>query len=377
MYIVIDSNVIIEANYGRGADFHLLVDSLADLQHTLCVPKIVIEEVVAHFERTLDSKFQKAVNGINELSGLLGRSLPSSIDALDKANESQSLRHALETRFQDTDCRILDYPDVEHEDLAKRATTRRKPFKSSGEGYRDSLIWETTLSLATDVSSQVALLSKNTNDFEGTEGKLHQQLLEDMTDRELSEGKIILVPSLFQFVNDHVTPALQKIEEFQTEISPLIAETRNVERLSLAIQNAYQGAEWNQEDLGLTWEYETLYLSMVEDVSNVTIIETRKLQEGKYLMVIEADLDCVFDAFISKSDLISIEDDSRLDVIDPDWNRHYVYAQVNVPFHAIVNLIIGQSESESTAIQVLYVGSILSEDDTASKSRRRQQLSVF
>ena len=357
MYIVIDSNVIIEANYGRGADFHLLVDNLADLQHTLCVPKIVIEEVVAHFERTLDSKFQKAVNGIRELSGLLEKSLPSSIDALDKANETQSLRHALETRFQDTDCRILDYPEVEHEDLAKRATTRRKPFKSSGEGYRDSLIWETTLSLATDVSSQVVLLSKNTNDFEGTEGKLHQQLMEDMTDRELSEDKIILVPSLSQFVNDHVTPALPRIENLHTEASPLIAEMKNVERLRLAIQNTYQGIEWNQDELGQTWEYGTLYLNMVEDVSNVTIIEVRKLREGKYLVGIEADLDCVFDAIIPKSDLISIEGDPRLDVIDPDGDRHYAYAQATISFHAIVNLIGGQSETENTAIQVLYVGS--------------------
>ena len=287
-------------------------------------------------------------------------------------SETISLRTRLEKQFESEYCAILDYPDTPHEDLARRATTRRKPYKPSGEGYRDSLIWETTLSLATNVDAQVVLLSENTKDFGDGDGNLHPQLIEDMVGRNLSEDKIILISSLSEFMDKHVTPALQKIEEFQTEISPLIAETRNVERLSLAIQNAYQGTEWNQEDLGLTWEYETLYLSMVEDVSNVTIIETRKLQEGKYLMVIEADLDCVFDAFISKSDLISIEDDSRLDVIDPDWNRHYVYAQVNVPFHAIVNLIIGQSESESPAIQVISVESILSEDETSSTSRRRQ-----
>ena len=332
---------------------------------------------VAHFGRTYDRDYQKAAAGIDKLSALLGKALPSPVGVIDKMSETISLRTRLEKQFESEYCAILDYPDTPHEDLARRATTRRKPYKPSGEGYRDSLIWETTLSLATNVDAQVVLLSENTKDFGDGDGNLHPQLIEDMVGRNLSEDKIILISSLSEFMDKHVTPALQKIEEFQTEISPLIAETRNVERLSLAIQNAYQGTEWNQEDLGLTWEYETLYLDMVEDVSNVTIIEIRKLQEGKYLvvkylMVIEADLDCVFDAFISKSDLISIEDDSRLDVIDPDWNRHYVYAQVNVPFHAIVNLIIGQSESESPAIQVISVESILSEDETSSTSRRRQ-----
>ena len=47
MYIVLDSNIIIGAGYGNSAQFRLLLDTLDALQNTLCVPKVVLEEVVA------------------------------------------------------------------------------------------------------------------------------------------------------------------------------------------------------------------------------------------------------------------------------------------------------------------------------------------
>ena len=56
------------------------------------------------------------------------------------------------------------------------------------------------------------------------------------------------------------------------------------------------------------------------------------------LMVIEADLDCIFDAFISKQTFFQIEDDPRLDVIDPDWNEALLY-QAEINFGAACHAI--------------------------------------
>jgi len=105
---------------------------------------------------------------------------------------------------------IIGYPDTPHEDLVKRAMARRKPFNENGVGYRDSLIWETTLSLATRLDTQVILLSKNTNDFGDDERELHPDLIEDLADLELPRDKVILVSSLEDFVNAYIDPILSR-----------------------------------------------------------------------------------------------------------------------------------------------------------------------
>lgn len=377
MYIVLDSNIIIGAGYGNSAQFRLLLDTLDALQNTLCVPKVVLEEVVAHFGRTYDRDYQKAAAGIDKLSALLGKALPSPVGVIDKMSETISLRTRLEKQFESEYCAILDYPDTPHEDLARRATTRRKPYKPSGEGYRDSLIWETTLSLATNVDAQVVLLSENTKDFGDGDGNLHPQLIEDMVGRNLSEDKIILISSLSEFMDKHVTPALQQIEELFSDIEQLLSEPSIQEPVSLAIQDTYAGVEWNHDDLGLSWEYETLYLDIVENITNINLVDARKLPDGKSLMAIEADIDCIFDVFIFKADFFQIEDDPRLAVIDPDWNDHYFQAEIILALHANISLVLDNSDNGQPQFEVLSVEPILPEEERIVPTRRHQQLQIF
>ena len=53
MHIVVDANIIIGTGYGRNHQFRELLSTLEDLQHDLCVPKVVVEEVVGNFRETL------------------------------------------------------------------------------------------------------------------------------------------------------------------------------------------------------------------------------------------------------------------------------------------------------------------------------------
>ena len=210
MHIVLDANIIIRDGFGSSGDFRLLLSTLGILQHNLYVPKLVIEEVVSEFERACDGRVQRITGDLGWLSRYLDIQLPSPIVALDKRMKAGLFRNRLIEQFNIPNCSIVGYPDTLHEDLVKRATTRRKPFNQNGVGYRDSLIWETTLSLATRLDTQIVLLSENTNDFGDDERELHPDLIEDLAERELPRDKVILISSLEDFVNAYIDPSLSR-----------------------------------------------------------------------------------------------------------------------------------------------------------------------
>ena len=79
--------------------------------------------------------------------------------------------------------KITPYPDISHEIIARRALDRRKPFDVRGHnGYRDTLLWISVLSAATD--SKVMFVSDNSADFAKNKQmptELADDLLKDLT----------------------------------------------------------------------------------------------------------------------------------------------------------------------------------------------------
>ena len=199
MYIVPDANIIIGADYGRSPPFRDLLSTLESLPHNICIPRVVVEEVVGRFARDFDEDLREIRRRMRDLAIRLDKDLSSTVnnmdEALDKASEVSSFRERLEAQFD----RILDYPDMEHEVLVERAVTRIKPFNEEGVGYRDALIWETVLKLASEVDSEVAFIS-NDRDFSNQKRELHNELTNQMDERGVSRDRVILFRSLGGFI---------------------------------------------------------------------------------------------------------------------------------------------------------------------------------
>lgn len=72
---------------------------------------------------------------------------------------------------------VLDDPAVPHRELVDRILARRRPFGGGEAGYRDALIWYSSLECA--ASGPVILLTANTRDF-ATETNGHHKLADDL-----------------------------------------------------------------------------------------------------------------------------------------------------------------------------------------------------
>lgn len=147
-----------------------------------------------------------------------------------------------------------------------------------------------------------------------------------------------------------------------------------VETIGLALQDAYAGVEWSPEKLNLSGEYETLYLNTVEDISDMEVVDARILPDGRFLVSIEANLDCNFDVFIYKMDFLLVQDDPRLSIIDSDWNKHYLFADIALPLRSNINLVVDTSgsDSEKPNIEALYMKPIISGDERPASTNLRR-----
>ena len=62
---------------------------------------------------------------------------------------------------------ILDYSDVEQEEVVEKALYLKKPFQEEEKGYRDTMIWLSLLAFVktNNIEEEVIFISSNKNDF--------------------------------------------------------------------------------------------------------------------------------------------------------------------------------------------------------------------
>ena len=185
MHVVLDANIIIAEGFGQSVAFQFLLSSSSAVGHIICIPALVIEEVVANFKREIEQETSRTEKDLQKIARLLAKPLQSPIAGLGIEDETNQFRDRLKSKLDESDCFILDYPDTTHEELVKRAVARKRPFDTKGSGYRDALVWESVLNLVASVNDPVVLLSSD-KDF-GKEGKLYTDIVDDLTSRGKSD----------------------------------------------------------------------------------------------------------------------------------------------------------------------------------------------
>ena len=122
------------------------------------------------------------------------------------------------------------------------------------------------------------------------------------------------------------------------------------ETIAMSIQEEYRGQEWDNADLGLPWEFENLELSVVEDVSDLERLDVREVSPGRFLLRIQATVECEFDAFVHKADAIWLED---LIVHEFNWNDHYLWGGVSRQLRCELDLAVDFSDGTEPELSVL------------------------
>ena len=353
IHFVLDANTVIAERYGASAHLTALLSASSAVGFKVCLPKVALEEIAAKYERELAKNAKDADQSLSRLSRLLGRSLDSPVEEFDSSEETKSFREGLLTQLRIAESLILDYPDTPHETLVRRATSRIRPFDDNGSGYRDSIVWESVLELATQVEGSIVLVTKD-KDFREGSSNLHGDLIKDLERLKLPKDKVTLATDLANLVDQHVRPNLGTVP-WETPLQFLAQGGVNLEdSIALILQDACSGKEWEPPELGIPWQYESPTLDMVEGVSGLTVVDTRQLSSNQVLVKVEADVEGGFGVFVYKPDWY-ISDDPKLNVIDSDWNDHYIWAEITLSLHCNLDLVIDASNPDQRTVQGVSV----------------------
>jgi hypothetical protein len=215
------------------------------------------------------------------------------------------------------------YPTVSHQDVVARALTRRRPFRESGKGYRDSLLWYTILECLQTDRMPVALVSANSADF--GELELHTDLSHDLDALGLDRGHVRLFGTLEKLNHALILPVLERLDSLRSQLSGGGAIC-----LPKWVQEHLWSLLCDEEMVGpLAPGHGATRFSPVCDVRSVQIDALRQLAGGQVLLAATADVAGTLDVTVTWADYERHEDVREF--IGSDDNDPFSVASADVP----------------------------------------------
>jgi hypothetical protein len=193
-----------------GLDSRTVLGQASRGKFELVMPIVVFLETVNKMRERIETATGKIVNGALSLKKIgVGQGIVPPSHATLTAEFTSGLKDRIAAVG-----RFAPIPDADHGELVARSIRGIKPFRSSGVGYRDALIWLTVLAEAQD--DDVVFVSSNSKDF-AEDGELHPDLKSEVA---LCPHEVTLLGSMEEFIARYVPPAdraLAKVEQLLTD----------------------------------------------------------------------------------------------------------------------------------------------------------------
>lgn len=353
MRIVIDSNIICADWRLASSTSRVFLDGLARTGDSLYVPQLVLDEAKNKYAEELQRCKSQIDSLVSKIGRMADRPFSSPIADADVGPFLEEYGQTLGARLLRAGATILDYPAVPHQTVVQRALARRKPFSESDKGYRDFLIWQSVVGIAESGNEPVAFITRNRKDFADDELHLHPDLVVDIQERELEPDRVVLFQDLEQFVNAHVKPAMEVLEDVRRQLSAGEYPGLNLQRV--LSDRLFDLIAWNEvepDEIGFPPEFENPTVSGVYDPYDIEVTDVRRLSSGEFLVETEANVECEFDFFVFKADLYAMDLEEAASVSDYDWNRHYAAASATKEVNIVVYLTFDAGSGEVTSMEM-------------------------
>ena len=226
MKIILDTNPIYKDFDLSQPQLQTIERYLSRFTDELYIPEVVIEEMIRHYQKEYSRAVSshKDIQRITEIIGEEIESLPASDDAIER------YRKCIQDRLDNMGAKVLPIPDADVKGLLQRDLAERKPFDSSGKGFRDALIWGSILVEISNHQEKIVLITSDqaftSVDEEGMK-ILSRDLADDLKSLGISEGRVEVLDNLRLFNEKYVAPSLAKVYRKGDEIEGSFIESLN------------------------------------------------------------------------------------------------------------------------------------------------------
>ena len=343
--IYLDTSVGINEAFLRSEYFQAFLKACEILQYTVVIPEIVIDELKGNFPKKLQEKlfaFQKAKKELGKLVDLEAPAvLPS--EAIETYNTW------IDDLLDEYGVIIAPYPDIPAKELVAKSYELNKPYKESGEGHKDYVIWKTIVDhmAIVDTAPPNIFLTSNTQDFceldENKTTTLHSHLSKQIADLNRR-------PRVYTSIK----------AAFEKELSP------NLEGISLdAIPDLSShdidsmASEFLLEDLPRRSLYGLEGVPFSNEISissvgahSIGSISLKKVDDEVIINVLgEIELDV--SGFIDKSDYYLHEDETaEMFVVDGNWNDHVMLVSSTIETGFDLTIFYSTSNGEASGYEI-------------------------
>lgn len=334
MLVVLDANVFCADFQMSGNAFRVFLSGFRRAGLVPCVPECVIDEVLNKYRENCDDLARQAAKLAHDARRLVGHDV---INLFPDQEYTDLLYSQYSSKFFRTtldDFEQLPYPSISHKELAQRASRKRRPFRERDGGYRDSLLWLSIIEHLKKDQRPIAFVTNNSRDF-SSEGKLHEHLVEDVLNLNLSPGVVTLFNTMSELNEALILPTLQVLDEVRQKLTdqsnPL--SLRNwVDTSLLELLKYEEGFGPLAPGHGKSW------ISDIERIHAVEIDATRRLDQNEVLVSAHVEVNALLHISVHWGDYLAY-DDVR-DLFYSDENEFFSLATTDLPLRLVVGFTL-------------------------------------
>ncbi len=374
MKIVFDSSTLYNHWFLEGPEVELLLSYARETGARIVIPEVVIRETVKNYR----DKTKATIHGIKDnqrgLRNLrLGKmqltnaEIQNSLEIMDPGDPldriAENYEISLRGALRGMDAIIPTHDGVPQERILNRSLKRRKPFKSTGEGYQDALIWEAVISQI-DAQGSIVFICSNTKDFsrdlrEHAE-ELHDDLKANLIEAGVEETTVRLISSVGIFNETYSRPALAEREvlreakEAVERLSPVWMESgweTTQEEIRALLDEGTESLLQQDSQLSMMERPEIVYIERPYDYR---LQDVSVLDEGRLYVHLSVKAEFNIEGFILKSDYHLLNDPSSFSIWTEDWNEHYMFVSTAVKATFGLSLILNQKTEEVEQIEAEF-----------------------
>ena len=347
---VLDSEVFIGANFNlQTPELRKLTRAAAGTDLRLAIPEVVVREVERKYGDLLGERitdFKRAYRKLDKQFLSLELTIPSGSDV--KAATESFAQEFAEWR-RERECIETKIESVSAGKLVDRDLARRKPFKKSGEGMRDALVWETVLLLAGESQARVVLISGNKKDFGDESGEALNAELKREAEGLLESSTAEYCPSLRVFSAQNIDPnltliALAEVEELRAEeFQPQDVFENNQEEIRGEIERALE--------ISFTPDFQSPTVDYFDGGESI-VIAAEEIDDKEIQVTLEASSSVLIDGYAFKSDVDPLVEAYGASIAEWDHNEHLAWLQLEDNITVRVTVSLNALNYEQTAFQV-------------------------
>lgn len=349
--VIIDTNILLQDPLFKGANLEKLFVACKKCGYAIVIPGVVRDELIGNFNEKLQLASAGAVSLQKKLDGL---GVTHEIKPVDVNSELMRYKEHVDDVAKKYDIEVAKYPATSAEDLVKSSYAGKKPFKASGDGWKDKLVWESAKAAASAANDKKGfLLTNNSSDFCGSEGGLHADLASDIPDGV----DIAISSSAKAFYDDY--------------LAPLLAPLKDAESVEKAL--------WEGKLIGfnLNEDPETIIIGLLDQSSRnfdylqtplndtsfqglesveVDSLKVDQLDEKLLSIELAGDLSIEVAGFIDKSEYYGASGYPEISVLDGDWNDHVIMASSVVGARYTLSIVFNQENHEVESADIELEG---------------------